>query len=509
MALTELEFQALPKDKQAEYLVRLRGVRGKEDLLYMSTEILGFKDKFINGKLEPGVMEKVHGRLIKLIQSPKLRKMALMPRGSYKTTVGTVANTIQKIVNTPNIRILIDSEVLDNSIRFLGLIKARMRSEKFRETYGNLIGDKYRETAREFTISTRTDDTLKEPTVYATGIGTVNVSTHWDVIIIDDPHSEKNTNTKEQIDKVIAHYRLLLSLLEPHGELIIWGTRWHFYDLYDFLLEEEDVAHNPNWEYLEVDAEEKRPDGKLFFEERLSPAFLKQQRLALNDFLYSCQYRNKPTDEKTQCFKKSFFKYWGGEFEEYPVQGGKRILLNIYILIDRAFSSKTQADFTGCICAGVSSSNNIYILEAERRKCGLNELFDLVVGWMHKYGQERVKKVGVETINWEEIEVHFRQQMGKRNLYFNLVRLAPDSRQSKAGRIEAALQARYANGAIFHKKRMVDLEDELMRFPVGTHDDLIDAEAYLPQLMLAPADLKTENDLPEYEPSGFFGKTGY
>lgn len=483
-------------------------------MLYLATEILDFKDKELpSGRIEPGVSELVHGRFLRLVKSPKRRKLGLMPRGSYKTTIGTVANSVSDIINNGNIRILIDSEVLDNSIKFVDGIKKRMRSERFRRLYGDLISDKYRETAKEFTVKTRTDSTLREATITATGIGTVNVGMHYDKIIIDDPHSEKNVGTKEQIDKVIAHYRLLLSLLEPGGELVIWGTRWDFKDLYDFLLEEE-IPDNSAWEHLIVDAEERRSDGKLFFHERLSPEFLREQKSAKGSYLYSCQYRNNPVSEETQTFKKSFFKYWGTEHELYPAIDGKRTLLNIYILIDRAFSTKDHADFTGCVCVGVSSVGNIYLLEASRKKCGLGELFSLVVEWIKLYGPDRVRVVGLETINYEEVwndngSGYFQQEMRKRNLFFNLVRLVPDSRQSKNSRIEMALQARYANGAIYHKKRMVELESELLRFPVGTHDDLIDALAYLPQVMLAPADPKQETDDQEYEPSGWFGKAGY
>lgn len=492
-------FEKLPRGKQLEYLRGVKAIRGREDLIYLAREILGYKD----------ILDHVHGRFVRLIKSLKRRKMGLMPRNSYKTSLGTISNTVQKILNNPDIRILITSEVLDNSEKFLGQIKRHLRQENFREIYGDLISVKHKETSREFTVNTRVDNTLKEPTVYAAGIGTINVGMHFDLIIIDDPHSEKNVGTKEQIEKVIAHYRLLLPMLEPGGELIIWGTRWHFLDLYDFLLEEE-IPGNDSWEVLEVDAEERRADGKLFFEERLSPEFLAEQRKALGEYLYSCQFRNRPVSEATQVFKRSFFRYWSKDDGDlYPVQDGKRVLLNVYILIDRAFSSSVSADYTGCICVGISSGGNIYVLEAARKKCGLQELFDLIVGWRKKYGTERVRKVGIETINWEEAEIFFKQAMGKINDYFMLERLVPDSKRSKESRIEMALQARYANGAVYHRKRMVELEDELLRFPKAPHDDLLDALAYIVQLMLVPGDPKLETDRIEYRPSGWFGKSGY
>jgi len=494
MALTSEEFAKLGEADKAEYLRLAEGVKGKEDLNFLCREVLGYKE----------IDAEVHAKLIEVLSDDKQRKLILLPRGAFKSTIATIGNTVHKLLNNPNIRVLIDSEVLENAQKFLGQIKKHMRDPSFVRLYGSLIDKKHRETAREFTVNTRTSQNLKEPSVYATGIGTVNVGMHYDLIIADDLHSEKNVATKEQIEKVISHYRLLLSLLEPGGELIIIGTRWHFYDLYSFLLEEEDSS---NWEiYIEKAI---RKDGTLFFPKRLTREFLREQRNAQGSYLFSCQYLNEPVSEETQIFRREYFKYWGSAGEDFPKQDGSRILLNIYVLIDRAFSSKESADFTGIVVVGVSTTGNIYVLEAERQKCGLQVLADTVFRFINYYGAGRVRSVGIETINFEESYTFFQEQMRKRNEYFILQRLVPGSKLSKQGRIEVALQARYANGTIYHRRRMIDFEDELLRFPVGTHDDLIDAFAYVVQMMTTPGDPTYETDKIEYRPSGFFGKTGY
>lgn len=493
--LSEGEFGLLGERERADYVRRLRGVRGRESLLYLCREVLGYRE--IDGG--------VHGRLEGVLTDGRSRKLIMLPRGSFKSTVGTIGYTIWSLLRNPNLRILIDSEVLENAQKFLNQVKVHMREGLFRKTYGALISRKHRETAREFTVRTRKNENLKEPSVYATGVGTVNVGMHYDLIIADDLHSEKNTGTKEQIDKVISHYKLLLSLLEPGGKLVVIGTRWHFCDLYNYLLEEEEG--NDRWEiYIEKAV---RDDGSLFFPKRLTTEFLAEQRRAQGAYLFSCQYLNSPVSEETQCFRKESFRYWGKESDSYPEADGKRLLLNIYILIDRAFSSKESADYTGIVVAGVSSTGNIYVLEAIRKKCGLQGLADLVFLYLGKYGNERVKSVNIETINYEEAYTFFQEQMSKRNKYIIINRLKPESRMSKEGRIETALQARYANGNIYHKRRMIDFEDELLRFPVGTHDDLIDAFSYIVQVMSVPGDPRIESEGFDYIPSGMFGNTGY
>jgi predicted phage terminase large subunit-like protein len=481
-------FQQLTEEEKRKYHRETRKAEGLSDLLYFSKELMGSSD----------IEEGVHGELIKRLMGDSRKKLILLPRGSFKSSISTICWPIWRFLRNPDIRILVDSEVLENSQRFLNQMHTHLIKPSFQEMFGNLLDSKERITAREFTINTRVSKQLKEPTVYATGIGTVNVGMHYDLIIADDLHSEKNVGTKDQIDKVIAHYRLLLSLLEPNGQLVIIGTRWHFADLYDYILEEEAEG----WDiYIEKAI---RKDGSLFFPNRLTKEFLDEMRRAQSAYLFSCQYQNEPVSEETQAFRKEYFKYWGNEAEPYPSQDNSRILLNLYLIIDRAFSTKEAADYTGICVAGVSSSNNIYVLEAERKKCGLQALTDRVDQLMDKYGSSRFRKVCIETINFEETSQFFQERMRKSNKFYILERLVPQGKMSKEGRIREGLQARYANGSVFHRKRMIDLEDELMRFPNGTHDDLIDALAWLPMLMMAPADQAYEGDnFCTYEPSIF------
>jgi hypothetical protein len=58
---------------------------------------------------------------------------------------------------------------------------------------------------------------------------------HYDLIIMDDLHSELNTANKEQIEKVVQHYKLAFSLLDPGQPLIVIGTRWDYNDVYQYI----------------------------------------------------------------------------------------------------------------------------------------------------------------------------------------------------------------------------------------------------------------------------------
>ena len=56
----------------------------------------------------------------------------------------------------------------------------------------------------------------------------------------------------------------------------------------------------------------------------------------------------------------------------------------------------------------------------------------------------------------------------------------------KIERIVTRLEPRYAQHSIFHLRDMGDLEHQLLRIPSGTHDDLVDCEQGLIQLLQYP-----------------------
>lgn len=67
---------------------------------------------------------------------------------------------------------------------------------------------------RLFTILAHRVTSKKEPSIEASGIDVTKNGMHYDLIIFDDLHSEVNTQTKDQIDKAINHFKLAYSLLD-------------------------------------------------------------------------------------------------------------------------------------------------------------------------------------------------------------------------------------------------------------------------------------------------------
>ena len=167
------------------------------------------------------------------LEDDSLRKLICVPRGTLKSSLCTIAYPIWLLLNNPNVRILIDTEIYSNSITYLREIKNVMSSEKFITLFGDLRSNNWNEG--EITLSNRTK-TFKEASITCGAIGTTKVGQHYDVIIADDYSSNRNCGSPEQRQKVIDHFKYNLSILEPDGTVVIVGTRYHEDDIIGFII---------------------------------------------------------------------------------------------------------------------------------------------------------------------------------------------------------------------------------------------------------------------------------
>lgn len=445
-----------------------------DSLYWFDKNILGYKD--MDEKVHLQLCEFINGRYRESGEAEKPFKLMLLPRGSFKTSVVTIGYTIQAIMQNPDIRILIANEKFDNAKDFLSEIKGHFEhNEKFRQFYGDWLSQfGWREDS---IIVSQRKKNLKEPTVSCAGIEVVKVGMHYDLIIMDDLVSDKNTTTKDQMDKVKDFYKLALSLLEPDGKIVVIGTRWSFNDLYNHLIENEKHRFN----YFIRGAYNK--DGSLWFPQRLTEDFLQDQRKSQSSYQFACQYLNSPVDDESARFKKDWIKYYsihlGGKLipevnEKAKVYHGIKDC-NVYLHVDPATSDRKRGDYTAFIITAVSPDDYIFILEAKREKINLTQLISRLFEYYKKYNPRRIL-IEMQATQ-AMIKFPLFEEQKRRRIYLPIEEIQHSWQKSKEDRI-SGLVPRFEFGTIFIKSDMAELEDELIRFPVGQHDDLIDALSF-------------------------------
>jgi hypothetical protein len=225
LSLVKEQLEKLPRSEQAEAAIGLLRKLFLQDFYLFSKFFLYYKD----------IDKDVHGQFISVFESKATRKIVVMPRGTYKSTIGSVCYPIWRLLREPNLTILLDSELYTNSKNFIREIKGCFDSERMRMFFGDQVGSKWDET--EIIIKSRTQN-IKEASITAGGVGTTKVGQHYSLIIGDDLNSPQNSETPEKCQKVIDHMRYNLNILNPGGEYVFIGTRYAERDVIGFLLKE-------------------------------------------------------------------------------------------------------------------------------------------------------------------------------------------------------------------------------------------------------------------------------
>lgn len=197
--------------------------------MLLAKDLLGYKD----------VNLRTHGDMIGLLEDRESRcKLICVPRGCLKSSIACVAYPIWLLINNPDLRILIDSELFTNSATFIREIKQHLENPYLTQIFGEFKGSTWNQD--ELIIKQR-NKKLKEASITAGGVGTTKVGQHYDVIIHDDLNSPDNTNSPDNAEKVIRHFKYNVSILEPDGTKVVVGTRYAENDCIGWILENEQI----------------------------------------------------------------------------------------------------------------------------------------------------------------------------------------------------------------------------------------------------------------------------
>lgn len=290
-----------------------------------------------------------------------------------------------------------------------------------------------------------------------TGIGA-------NLILIDDPMKAQDLESPVILDKVINIYnQTIRSRMNKNkqGAIVIIMQRLHERDLIGHIIDQEKKGIEDErekliipalieWEnWLESFFPEMFPMEKLVVEKKIDPAN------------FACQYLQSPSSETRSEFKREWFDY----FKTSPTG------MRIFITIDPAFTKNKHSDQSSImVCWFVWDKN--YILEYSAGKWDINELMSEAVSLIGKYKPE---KVGVETVGWQIVIKTTLEDLLRKSRIYTIVEWIMTNK-NKELKIRDLL-VKYANNLIFHRHEYFELEKQLLDFPKGAHDDIIDSLA--------------------------------
>jgi predicted phage terminase large subunit-like protein len=181
---------------------------------------------------------------------------------------------------------------------------------------------------------------------------------------------------------------------------------------------------------------------------------------------------NDPIDPENADFKASQIKLYD------PATAHPS---SLYLTIDPAIALSRDADYTAMVVAGMFADRRIRVVDYIRKRVVPSELVEEVFGLVKKW---RLHRVGIETFAFQKtLKYDIQRQQRERGVFFSIDELGKrhtghgEAILSKEARIRR-LQPYFEQGLVEIRADMTDLKDELLSFPRGKHDDLIDALSY-------------------------------
>jgi len=436
--------------------------RCRTDLMYLCREYLGYKD----------LNDSLHGPIADRLTVWR-DLLVMLPRGHLKTSLISIGKTIQLILCNQNIRIKIVSYAYGKATEIVTEIEQHLQDERLIALFPEILyenpdgeSDKWRENS----FNVKRTRIVQGTTVEALGILTGNVGKHCDVIIFDDVHDDKNTDTIEQIEKVDNRVKLFLSVLDPGGLRLYVGTRWKKEDVYGRLIKKIEHIRREDIE------PPNSPDGKPIFPEKFTVEILNDIKEDLGSHFYYLQYKNKVLDEEDIVFKEKWFQWYKGPDLQWN---------RVYILMDPAISLSKKACDTVLQTIGQTEDNRFFVKRSYGFKARVQEIVDQLFLEVIRYIDRYEVRVGIEKVAYQEALLQWvEKDMTAYNVYFEVHALEPHGKR-KDYRIRRLAPMFERKQIWLYEENCEELHGQLVEFGGTVKVDHADTLAYLPDIMVS------------------------
>lgn len=251
------------------------------------------------------------------------------------------------------------------------------------------------------------------------------------------------------------------------------GTEWHIDSPVQRYIRSNSDCKVIKYKAIADNDEPNRKAGEPLFPELKSLSFLLDRKKSMNPLSWLALYQANPTLAKGNLFNRDTFRYYTYDNGIITIDGTRTDLtqFKVYQIVDPAGTEKKNSDYFVVMTIGVSAKNSdIIILDIRREKAETPKHLEILQSEFEK---------------WKPIN----QYVENKSFGINIIQafkntnrpvLTLEAKGDKPTRAQITL-GYYANSKVYHRQSaswLSDFEEELLQFPYGLHDDMVDCIAY-------------------------------
>lgn len=317
-----------------------------------------------------------------------------------------------------------------------------------------------------------------------------------DIMIFDDLENDERVATPEQRKKLKNWFnKAALPALARHGRAIIVGTILHHDSLLANILANKDMYASWVTKLYKAIMQDDEGDEFALWEQHIPLADLIRMRDDptypgyIGSLAFAQEYQNQPFDPEDAIIQPEWIQFI--EREKLPHTGH---MVASAIAVDPAASEKTTADPTGKVYAELYDDGNLYVRAVGNKRMSPTKAATDLENWNTVWEPNRIgMEEGVLGLVFKDLVKGL-----------PMIGLKPD--KDKVRRL-LAVSRFFEAGQIFIVKGIKNgqaLYDQLVEFPSGSHDDMVDALVYAIRMLLVNG-IQTGDEVQE---AGDYSKMG-
>ena len=415
-----------------------------------------------------------HKEILDLISNKDNRRVGVIaPRGHAKSTTVDMTYPLWAGCFEQEEFVVIISDTYTQAAEFINALKDEFENNpKIKWLFGNMKGDDWQDG--EFVLSNGIKYAAKGSGMKIRGIR--HRHTRPTLMIFDDIENDENIKSAEQRQKLYHWFtKAAIPALARGGRAVVIGTILHFDSLVNKVMKQQDIFKS--WQtrvFYAITTDEDGTEHALWPEHR-SLEKLKSMRDNPNDqefvgsIAFAQEYQHKPFSEEDAIVKPDWIK------ECEPSQAPDEYSRQASVLtVDPAASERQTADPTAMIVADLGADGNVYVRAIRNQRTSPSITAETIQNLYETY-QPQV--VGIEQ---GALGLVFRDLLAG----LPVIGLKPD--KDKVRRL-LAVSRFFEAGKVFLVRDIQNgqaLREQLIEFPKGTHDDMVDAIVYAIRMLL-------------------------